>query len=162
MHATVGATVGGHACSVCGGLPRPRQVLCVCVRAVRVVYSTQVVRTVTGWGLGCPHGLPRYIVARSAVHTVPDFTGSCPHIACVSPGAFRNTSAQPGPIKFPNRVGRMHRRHAVLRKKAGLWRGSGDASISSHVLRRPRPKSQSRRGRPQASPRRMPAAPGAA
>lgn len=103
MHATVGATVW--------------EVLCQCWLAYWECFSradsTQLT-TVTGWSWD-----PRSSLA------VPEFTGSCPHIACVSPGAFRNTSAQPRPIRFPNRVGRMHRRHAVPRKKGWAF-GEGD------------------------------------
>lgn len=97
--------------------------------------------------------------ARSAgdCQTVPDLTGYSPHIACVSPGAFRNTSAQPDPIRLPNREA------ACIEDSPSCARGLGSGEQDREtlpqapmcVLRRPRPRrcSQSRRGRPQASPR---------
>lgn len=90
---------------------------CVCALCVLVVLARP------GWALLLAGAGMSARPARSAgdCQTVPDLTGYSPHIACVSPGAFRNTSAQPDPIRLPNRVGRMHRRHAVLRKRAGLW-----------------------------------------
>lgn len=83
---TVGATVGR--CFVSVGWSTG-----LCFSRADSIQMT----TVTGWDWDACTGRTR----RSQCCTVPEFTGSCPHIACVSPGAFRNTSAQTAPSGFP-------------------------------------------------------------